>query len=49
LGKEERIYLHPIDKTRKEAYFVASWLSLDVPVFGDFIGSDYLGQWRVII
>jgi hypothetical protein len=49
LGKEEQIYLHTIDKTRKEAYFVVSWLSLDVPVLGDVVGSDYLGEWRVTI
>ncbi len=49
LGKEEQVYLHPIEKLRKEAYFAVSWLSLDIPVLGDIAGSDYLGQWRVTV
>ena len=48
-GQKELVYVHVVDKTRKDAYFTVSWLSLDVPLLGDLVGSKYLGKWRVII
>ncbi len=49
LGEKEQVYVHLIDKTKKDPYFVVSWLCLDLPMFADLVGSKYLGDWRVII